>query len=269
MQFENEIQLRNFLTFLGAEVLNIALDDGIYHGIVCFTDFITAFQILSFNFDKITFKHLWYTDWSNSKPDEIAVGDDFLEYMFNTLNDDCICEVLKYMNPFQLQYIKQRLLGLVGQNNDRMSNIFDHMIYSKICRVNIDENTFGVIGIMNLKYLLYMYGDQIEELCISITTFPRTFGNYNSDLKYEILFLIASDIRNLKKLKLVGFNLDNNLASNLAPNLATNIYDADDDLIANLNKTIEVLKIKGVQIEQIELENTKWRFFPEFPLQFL
>lgn len=165
--------------------------------------------------------------------------------MFNALNDDCICEVLKYMNPLQLHCMKQRFLQLIGQNNARISTIFDEKMSRKFFRVKINVNTTGVIGIMNLKYLLYVYGNQIEELTISLTAFPSTFGVYTVQIKYDIIFLITTLAKNLKKLNLVGFNL--HMETTYATDIFTRLYNPE----VRPNNLVESLKISGVKIKEI------------------
>lgn len=168
------------------------------HGSVRFKNFEAAFFALSQHFENISFRHHWYTDWSKYRPDELKVENSFLDAMFESLNDDCVSEVLKYLNPLQLLYLSKR--------DVRVSNVIASRMASFVTCVNITE-TIGTIEIMNFQHLLLEFGTNIYDLHISVKAFSTKFAVHSWDIKFAILFGIVKLMQNLKKLTLIGFDL--------------------------------------------------------------
>lgn len=99
-------------------------------------------------------------------------------------------------------------------------------------RVDITSESVGIIGIMNFQYILFEYGANIEELLISSKSFPSPFGGFNSETKYNILFLTKKLAKNLKKLSLIGFNLDS----------------GRDDTMVSAKVLVNLIEARGVEI---------------------
>lgn len=175
------------------------------------------------------------TDWSRSQPDRIYVEDAFLESMLDSLNEDCVIEVLKYLKPLQLKNISKR--------NHRISDIITSRMSRTVSCVKITVESVGTISIMNFHYLLLEYGTEINELHVSITAFPSTFGLYTSEMKYTILFLIMKLAKNLKSLCLTDFNLDSE-----ADDTVRSRMNGEDKDIEDVKSLIDLMKTKGVQI---------------------
>lgn len=188
---------------IDVEVISMRSDSetNSYHGTIRFRNFSTAFQALCHRFNHISFKHLWYTDWSSQQPDKIEVEDDFLEAMTDKLNDDCILEVLTHLSTLQLLNISKR--------NSRIANIIQSYtrLHMSMSCLKITMDSVGLIGLLNFHYILVEYGSQINELHVEIDVFPSVFGLYPSDMKYNILFIIHST-QHLKRLSLIGFKLE-------------------------------------------------------------
>lgn len=143
------------------------------------------------NIEGVKINHLWYSDWSwitsdNSDPT-------FFEGLNETLNDDCIREVIKHLDPLYLIYfarIDKRFADLISERK----------------RLCIFPSTFGSIHFMNFRYLLQKFSS-LAELSLSLHTFPRTFGFYPGDTKRIILHIICNySGLQLKKIRLYDFH---------------------------------------------------------------
>lgn len=190
-------------------------------------------------------------DWSHYQPDKIYGNDAILDSMMDSLNEDCVMEVLKYLNPLQLQNIGKRDLEISKIINSRMSRAMS-------C-VKITAETVGIIGIMNFYYLLFQYGTKIDELHVSITAFQSTFGLYTCH-KYTILFLIQKWARNLKTLCLTGFELD---VQNNA--VLGQMYGEDKDE-EDIKGLIDLMEANGVTITYKHVVNEVKPFHCSFLL---
>lgn len=179
---------------------NDSNSDSITHvGSVRFVSFEAAFKALYHHHHDlhsgiVSFSHIWFTDWTN-RPDEINIENGFLVSMLDSLNDDCEAQVLKFLNPLQLQYINKR--------NEKISYIITTKLPSAMLHVKITMESVGFIGIMNFNI-------------------------------YNILYLIKTLARNVKKLYLVGF-------------------DPESEVNGVLNYTVAGVKVKTI-IDSIKAE---------------
>lgn len=143
------------------------------------------------NIESVKINHLWYSDWSWITSDNSDRT--FFEELNGTLNDDCIREVIKHLDPLHLIYFA------------RIDKRFSDLI-SERKRLCIFPSTVGSIHFMNFRYLLQKFSS-LDELSISLHTFPRTFDFYPGDTKRLILHIICNySGRQLKKICLYDFN---------------------------------------------------------------
>lgn len=141
--------------------------------------------------------HPWYTDWSWIS---LRNSDTTLfELMNDLLIDDCIREILKHVNVLDLirfAHFNDRFMGLAEE---------------KLSRLRVISSTVGTIGMMNFRYLLTKFGDNITELSISLNVFPSLFGFYGDETKEDVLRIILDLVKpQLKKIHFHAFNFSKN-----------------------------------------------------------
>lgn len=241
-------ELKKYFLSIDAEIISISASDSDCRGSVRLSNFETAFDTLCNQPDNISFTHRWYTDWSKHRPDELKVEQSFIDSMLDSLNDDCVSEVLKFLSPLQLLYISKR--------NVRISNVITSKMASSVTRVKITEQFVGIIGIMNFQYLLLEYGTKIYDLVVSIKVFPSTFGLYTWDIKYTILSVIMKLAQNLKKLQLIGFDLHSDRGGTM--------LDIED--CAKFKNLIDFMKAKGIEVVCHDIVNEHKPFVGSFLL---
>lgn len=167
-------------------------------GTIEFKSFEQAFQVLikGSSIESVTFRHTWYSDWSwiaSENRDEI-----FFSAMDEKLNDDCICEIIKYLNiPYCVYF---------ASINER----FRAIILKELSRdLRISPSSVGTIGLINFRYLLETFGNSVINLSVTLTSFPSTLGFYFSHVKTYILVIIYKCTGpNLKNINLYDFNLN-------------------------------------------------------------
>lgn len=137
-------------------------------------------------------KHL-YVDWCWLG--KRSLDKTFFDKLNQALNDDCILQIIGYLDPLHMIFF-----GTLAER-------FQSLLKMKLTKLRICPSTVGTIGIMNLRYLLHVYGDSLKSLYISIHSFRPIFGFYPPDLKKDVLLTICHfSGRNLKHLYLHGFN---------------------------------------------------------------
>lgn len=170
-------------------------------GMIVCKSFDFAFELLTqglaqgSGINGVKFKHPSYVDWSwiNIKCPNIG----FFSAIDEKLNDDCIREIIKYVDLCHLIYfgtINKRFNGLI---QERLKNIY------------IFPSSVGSIDIMNLRYILHISKDSLKELTISLACFPTVYGIHSHDKKNAVLETIQHFAgEKLKKVCLHGFNLN-------------------------------------------------------------
>lgn len=97
--------------------------------------------------------------------------------MNEALNDDCIRELIKYLDFPHFVYF--------AHINDRFK-----AIAAEKRRICVIPSVVGSINLLDLRYLIHMFGSSMTELSISLNTFPSTFGHYFDHTKKFILRII-------------------------------------------------------------------------------
>lgn len=124
----------------------------------------------------VTIHHSWYSNWG-----WMACNDfdkDFLKAIHGNLNDDCLREIIKYLDLRQLIYF--------GQFNNRFKAIAEE----KMSRLRISPSTVTPIGLMDFRYLIHLYGDSLKKISLSLHAFASVFGCYCDRKKKCILKII-------------------------------------------------------------------------------
>lgn len=139
-----------------------------------FKTFKHAFQVLikgsSIKF--VTFHHRWYSDWFWVSKNW---NDIFFDDMGGQLNDDCIREIIRYIDiPHRVYF---------ASINERF-RVLTLEVSHNLC---IFPSSFRTIDLMNFRYLLELFGNSVINLSVSLTSFASTFGFYSSRIKAYIL----------------------------------------------------------------------------------
>lgn len=165
-------------------------------GTVVFKTFKETITVLikGSSINRVEFRHNWYSNWSWIVADNLK---EFFEALHNTLNDDCVRDVIKYLDLEHIIYF--------AHFNER----FECIANEKLTRIHIFPFTSGPIGLMNFRYLLEMCDDSLTELSISLNAFRTTFGMYTEEVKGHILQIIHECAgTGLKTVNLYDFYLD-------------------------------------------------------------
>lgn len=133
-----------------------------------------AFSVLTkgISIKNVHFQHRWYTNWSwicskNTNP--------FFDQLAEKMNDDCIREIIKYMDVLHLIHFAE------------INNRFKVLTEERFSHLRIFSSTVGSIGLINFRYLLEMYGGSVKELSISLNAFPTIYGFHFDFFKRYIL----------------------------------------------------------------------------------
>lgn len=164
-----------------------------------FESFKHAFQVLTegSSIKGVTFQHQWYTnwDWITSASRDGA----FFENIERQLNDDCICEILKYID------ILHRIF--FASINERFRAIT--LVKDLTRNLCVSPSSVGTIGLMNFRFILEMFGSLVMNLSVSLSSFDAPFGIYFTHNKTYILDIIYECTGpNLKKINLCDFDLN-------------------------------------------------------------
>lgn len=144
----------------------------------------------------VTLTNHLYVDWSWLKK---FPNIEFFNTIDVQLNDDCIREVITHLDLRHLIYF--------AQINERFSNLS----MEKLKTLYICPLTIGSIDVMNLRYILNLSKESLEYLTISIHCFPTIFGIHSDEKKKDVLETIIHFAgEKLKKVRLIGFNLNHN-----------------------------------------------------------
>lgn len=169
------------------------------HGFAEFETFDHLFQVLinGSSIESVTLQHRWYSNWSwivSANRDKT-----FFEGIDQQLNDDCIREIVKHIDILHRLYF--------ASINERFRSI---TLEGKLSsNLRIFPSSVGVIGLMNFRFLLKMFGSLVINLSVSLTSFPSTFGFYFTHIKTYILDIIyACTGPKLKKIHLYDFDLN-------------------------------------------------------------
>lgn len=148
-------------------------------GVGIFKTFKHAFQVLikGSSIKSVTFQHRWYSDWSwvvwSSRTNA------FFDDMDKGLNDDCIREIIKYIDiPHRIYFAS-------------ISERFGALTLEISRDLRIYPSTVGMIGLMNFRYLMETFGSSVINLSVSLTSFSPTLGFYFSHIKTYILDIIS------------------------------------------------------------------------------
>lgn len=139
----------------------------------------------------IVFHHHWY-DERNGK---MNIG--FLSGIDATLNDDCIREIMD----------RSEILNLADMAN--YSERFLHIAKARISTLKIYPMNVGQsFGLMNFRYVLEVFGNEVVNLFISLHSFRRAGANrHYFNTKYAILHLaVFSTSSKLTVVSLESFN---------------------------------------------------------------
>lgn len=170
-----------------------------FYGKVTLNKFEDTFRVLvnGTDVDGAKIYHPSYKDWSWLRK---KCSSDYFGALNNALNDDCIREITKYLDLLHLVYL--------GEQNKRFNAISEEAMK----KLWVHPSTVGQIGTINLRYLLYLSEDTLEELSISIHSFPTVFGIHSNEMKNDLLKTIIFFAGNkLKKVRLNGFRFGENI----------------------------------------------------------
>lgn len=147
------------------------------NGIAIFKTFEQAFHMLAMGSsnEHVQFQHQWYSNWSWMKS-ESSVGT-FISALLDSLNDDCIQEVLKYVDFLQLIYIA------------RLNEKFKIFVVENVKILHISPLNVGTIGVMDLRYIIEMFSG-FKKIHLSLHAFRSCLGFYYKHIKVLILQVI-------------------------------------------------------------------------------
>lgn len=150
----------------------------------------------------VRFTHALYWNWSWIAQKNL--DNEFFEAMKETLNDDCIREMIKHMDLLHLFYFAH------------INKRFEVLAMEKLSRLRIFPSTVGTIGLMNLRYMLEKIGISLKEISISLSVFPTIFDFYFEGTKRDILEVIcACGGKDLKQINFHDFKLTDSETKNL------------------------------------------------------
>lgn len=174
-------------------------------GCVVFKTFENAFQVLTegSSIKCVHFQHHWYSNWSWIPAQN--KNEEFFKAIDDQLNDDCIREVIEYIDILNLIYFA------------RINERFQAIVNQKMTHTHILPSTVGSIGLINFRYLLDMFKDSIKEIFLSLNAFRSTLGFYFEHTKIYILQIILTCCGpELKNIHLYDFNLTEKEIENLS-----------------------------------------------------
>lgn len=149
----------------------------------------------------VRFKDVYYSNlsWIVSNNLDSTI----LKAMDEKLNDDCTRYIIKHLNVKDLIFFKN------------FNGRFQALVVEKMSKLRIFPCTVGAIDLMNLRYILHMFGSYVTEILISLLVFPPGFGHYFEHTKKSILQLTISYTgQQLKKIYLHDFNFNENEKKN-------------------------------------------------------
>lgn len=165
-------------------------------GCIVFKTFQNTFEVLTkgSSIEGVHFQHQWYSNWSwIAAQNENAI---FFKEIDEHLNDDCIREVVKYIDVLHSIHFA------------RINVRFHAIVKEQLARIHIFPSTVGLIGLINFRYLLEMFKDSTKEIFLSLNVFPSTHGFYFEYIKKCILQIIFTcSGSKLKNVHLYDFNL--------------------------------------------------------------
>lgn len=135
----------------------------------------------------------WYTEWSWIEFKNL--DESFFAAIDDKLNDNVICEIMKYIDPLHLVHF--------ASINERFNKLAESR------HLRIFPSTVGTIGLINFRFLLEKFGSTVINISLSLTSFRSFFGFCFSNTKYLILNIIYWFTGPLlKKVRLYDFDLD-------------------------------------------------------------
>lgn len=171
-------------------------DENGLSGSVVFKTFENAFQVLTkgSSIEGVQFQNQWYSNWSWIAAQNQS--EQFFDMVAERLNDDCIREIVEYIDILHLIYFA------------RMNNRFQSIVNQKMTHTHIFPSTVGSIGLINFRYILEMFKDSTKEIFLSLNAFRSSHGFYFEYVKIYILQIIYTCSGcGLKKIRLYDFNL--------------------------------------------------------------
>lgn len=169
------------------------------NGIIVLKNFLDAFNFLvkSTCIEGVKISNPLYVDWSWMKK---TTHTEFYDAINENLNDDCIREVINWLDLRYLIYF--------GHINLR----FNELAKEKMKLLNICPLNIGLIDVMNLRYMLYLSENSLQTLRISIHSIPTIFGIHPMEKKEAVLQTVLHFAgTKLKRLQLQGFHIDKNM----------------------------------------------------------
>lgn len=162
-------------------------------GSVQFETFEQAFAVLTkgVSIKNVRFQHGWYTDWSWISLKNTNKW--FFDQLDENLNDDCIREVIKYIDILHLIHFVQL--------NDRFKALTEECFF----HLRIFPSTVGAIGLINFRYLLEMFSGSVKELSVSLNAFSTHGFLYDSFKRYILRIIHKCTGPKLKKVYCYGF----------------------------------------------------------------
>lgn len=119
------------------------------HGIVTFKTFEQTIEVLT---KGSLIKNVRFKDVYNSNLPWIVsnnLDSTILKVMDEKLNDDCIRYIMKHLNVKDLIFSKN------------FNGRFEALVEEKMSKLRILPCTVGAIDLMNLRYILYMFGSYV------------------------------------------------------------------------------------------------------------
>lgn len=172
-------------------------------GTIEFETYKHAFEVLiTVSSDgSVTFLHEWYSDWSWFLLERRDAA--FFERMNEQLNDDCIREIIKYVDiPRRIHF---------ASHNERFRDITLELSRN----LHIFPSSVGTIGLMNFRYLLEQFGSSVMNLSVSLKSITSTHGFYYTFIKSHVLGIIFECTGfELKKIRLYDFDLNERYEEN-------------------------------------------------------
>lgn len=165
------------------------------YGFAVFKTFKEAFNVMAMgsSIEDVQLQHRWYSNWSWIKS-ESAVGT-FFSSLIESLNNDCVQEILRHVDLLHLIYIAH-----INEN-------FKGIVAERLSMLQIFPVNVGSIHLMNFRYLLEMFSGSIKNISLSLNAFSSPLGIYCSYTKSIILRIIYKCSGNeLKSVCLYDFN---------------------------------------------------------------
>lgn len=141
-----------------------------------------------------TFLHPWYTEWPWLKLEN--ANESFFTAIDATLNDNIICEIIKYIDPLHLLHF--------ASINERFNGL------AEMRHLRIFPSTVGTIGLMNFRFLLEKFGSTVINISLSLTSFHSSSFCFSHTKCYILNIIYWFTGRLLKKVRLFDYDLDDN-----------------------------------------------------------